>query len=140
MPRTCRAAAARVLWLEEDASDHVVSDDLEALDDAMRVIDAAYAALERAALRAPRGSAVREAALRLAGARRTWLAIAGEHRIGEDSSEEEAFAEVERATEQLRRLIANGDAGEVRGNVVSLVGRKATPRRSGSDAEHERSR
>ncbi len=129
MPRTCRAAAARVLWLEADASDHVAHDDLEALDDAMRVIDAAYAALERAALRAPRGSAVRDAALRVAGARRTWLAIAGEYRVGTDSSEEEAFAEVERATEQLRGLIANGESGEARANVVSLVGRKPPERR-----------
>ena len=49
--------------------------------------------------------------------------------MGTESSEEEAFAEVERATEQLRGLIANGESGEARANVVSLVGRKPPERR-----------
>lgn len=130
MPRTCRAAAARVLWLEDDAGVSAVGDDLEALDDAMRVIDSAYESLERAALRAPRGAPVREAALRLAGARRTWLAIAGAQRLADDTGEEEAFAELQRATEHLRRLLERDEAPiESRGNVVSLVGRKPSSRR-----------
>jgi len=137
MPRSCKAAAARVLWLEDDASAPVVGASLEALDDAMRVIDVAYLALERAALRAPRGSALREAALRLAGARRTWLAIAAEHRLGADSGEDEAFAEVERASQQLRRVIERTDeSGDVRGNVVSLVGLKPSTRRGHGRGGH----
>lgn len=102
----------------------------------MRVIDTAYEVLERAALRAPRGNTVRDAALRLAGARRTWLAIAGEHRLGVDSAEAEAFAELERASQHLRSIVERREeSGAPRGtavshgNVVSLVGRKPSSRR-----------
>ncbi len=129
MPWACLSATRRVLWLEDELASSP-SDDLVALDGAMRVLEAAYESLEEIALLAPRAHPLRLAALRLVGARRTWLAIVADARAGVEDLEREATWELEQARLGLRR--AQDDISEphvdprgVPNNVVSLAARRA---------------
>lgn len=127
VPRACFAAVRRVLWLEDEIAS-CPSEDLETLDGAMRVLEVAYVTLERTALRAPRAHPLRIAALRMVGARRTWLAVAAEARPGVEDLEREATVELDAARMTLRRVHAedarsNGDGdghahGEARANAA----------------------
>ncbi|MBX7195449.1 MAG: hypothetical protein K1X94_25565 [Sandaracinaceae bacterium] len=128
MPPPSLAAIRRVLWLEDEVISCPV-EDLDTLDGAMRVLDSAYAALEQAALRCPRGHMLREASLRVVGARRTWLAIAAEARPGNEELEREASHELELARAALRRLhgelVRDAPRPPSSGsNVVSLASRR----------------
>jgi hypothetical protein len=126
VPQRCRAAAKRVLWLHEEV-ERTPAEDLEALDDAMRVLDAAYVGLEHAALRLRRGHPLRDIALRLLGARRTWLAVVGDLSEDADQREDEAAHEVDRALDQLRALVDRlDDGGKLQSNVVALPRRKSS--------------
>jgi hypothetical protein len=104
----------------EDEMASCPSVDLETLDGAMRVLEVAYVTLERTALRAPRSHPLRLAALRMVGARRTWLAVAAEARPGVEDLEREATVELDAARMALRRVHAedahsNGEGdGEAR--------------------------
>lgn len=127
VPRPCHAAVRRVLYLEDEIAS-CPSEDLDTLDGAMRVLETAYATLESTALRAPRAHPLREAALRMVGARRIWLAVAGEARTGHEDLEREATAELDAARATLRSVYAHGlssDGGHERSNVVSLAAHRA---------------
>ncbi len=119
----------RVLWLEDQLASSP-SDDLVALDGAMRVLESAYESLEEMALLAPRAHPLRLAALRLVGARRTWVAIAGDARAGLEDLEREATWELERARLELRRAeedvsVPHRASRGAPNNVVSLASRRA---------------
>jgi hypothetical protein len=124
VPKRCRAAAERVLWLHQEV-ERTPSEDLEALDDAMRVLDAGYETLERAALRLRRGHPLRDVALRLLGARRTWLAVMSDLSEDADEREDEASHEVERALAHLRDLIQRtSEDGKLGSNVIAFPRRR----------------
>lgn len=107
VPRACHAAVRRVLWLEDEITS-CASDELDTLDGVMRVLEAAYATLEQTALRAPRAHPLRVAALRMVGARRTWLAVAAEARTGVEDLEREATVELDAARVALRVVYGGG--------------------------------
>ena len=104
VPKACLAAVRRVLWLEDEIASSP-SEDLESLDGAMRVLEAAYVVLERSALRAPRQHPLRLASLRLVGARRVWLAVAADAAPGGEDSEVEACHELDAARASLRETV-----------------------------------
>ncbi len=126
VPRRCRAAAQRVLWLQDEADCAIAQDDLDALDDVMRVLDGAYEALEIAALRLPRGHGLREAALRAIGARHTWSSVATSLADEDGDRENEAAHELARSVEQLRGVV---DRTSEDGVVSSAVVLELLPRR-----------
>lgn len=129
VPRACHAAVRRVLWLEDEISS-CASEELETLDGVMRVLEAAYVTLEQTALRAPRAHPLRVAALRMVGARRTWLAVAAEARAGVEDLEREATVELDAARIALRVVYG----GAVASNNGAVAPHGLSPSTPGEEA------